>query len=88
MNFSSPRFVGPPGCLSGVSDAELAIHHNNWTTKHFAADVDRMNRLSKAVEDANRAGSVAVSFVDGLTDAELVTKAEVVEKQATRRWPL
>jgi hypothetical protein len=42
-----------------------------------------MSRLSKAVADANRAGSVALTFVDGLTDAELVAKAEHMEKQAT-----
>lgn len=51
--------------------------------RHFAADLNRLERLSRAVEDAKRAGSVAISFVDNLTDAGLVAKAEAMEKQAT-----
>ena len=74
--------LSAPAWLSGITDAELALHRNNWASKHFAADLDRMSRLSKAVEDANRAGSVAVSFVDCLTDAKLVENAEAMERQA------
>jgi hypothetical protein len=69
--------------LSGLTDNELALHRHSWASKNHAADLDRMSRLSKAVADANRAGSVALTFVDGLTDAELVAKAEHMEKQAT-----
>jgi hypothetical protein len=68
---------------SGMSDPEISIVRHNWASKHHAADLDRLERLSKAVEDANRAGSVAISFVDGLTNADLVAKAEAMEKQAT-----
>lgn len=75
--------LSAPAWLSGITDAELALHRNNWASKHFAGKLDRVSRLSKAVEDANRAGSLAVSFVDGLTDAKLVENAEVMEKQAT-----
>jgi len=38
---------------------------------------------TKAVEDAKRAGTAAIQFVDGLTNAELVSKAEATEKQAS-----
>jgi hypothetical protein len=69
--------------LSGLTENEQALHRNAWASKHHAADLDRLERLSKAVEDANRAGSVALAFVDGLTDADLVAKAEHMEKQAT-----
>jgi len=69
--------------LSGLTDAELALYRNNWASKHFAADLNRLERLSRAVEDAKRAGLVAISFVDNLTDAGLVAKAEAMEKQAT-----
>jgi hypothetical protein len=69
--------------LSGLSDSELALHRNSWASKHFAGDLDRLERLNKAVEDANRAGSVAISFVDGLTDADLVANAEQMERQAS-----
>jgi hypothetical protein len=69
--------------LSGLTDNELAMHRHSWASKNHAADLDRLERLSKAVNDANRAGSVALAFVDGLTDAELVSKAEHMEKQAT-----
>jgi hypothetical protein len=68
--------------LSGLTDNELALHRNAWASKHHAADLDRLERLSKAVEDANRAGSVAISFVDGLTNADLVAKAEAMEAKA------
>jgi hypothetical protein len=69
--------------LSGLTDNELALHRNAWASKHHAADLDRLERLSKAVEDANRAGSVAISFIDGLTNADLVAKAEAMEAKAT-----
>lgn len=68
--------------LSGLTDAELALHRHAWASKHFAGDLDRMERLSKAVADSNRAGSIAISFIDGLTNADLVAKAEAMEKQA------
>jgi hypothetical protein len=67
----------------GMSDPEISIVRHNWASKHHAADLDRLERLSKAVDDANRAGSVALAFVDGLTNADLVAKAEHMEKQAT-----
>jgi hypothetical protein len=67
----------------GMSDPEISIVRHNWASKHHAADLDRLERLSKAVDDANRAGSVAISFVDSLTNADLVSKAEQMEKQAT-----
>jgi replicative superfamily II helicase len=69
--------------LSGLTDNELAMHRHSWASKNHAPDLDRLERLSKAVDDANRAGSVALAFVDGLTDADLVSKAEQMEKQAT-----
>ncbi|MDR6302559.1 hypothetical protein GGQ85_000235 [Nitrobacter vulgaris] len=75
--------LSAPAWLSGLSDAELSLHRNAWTSKHFASELNRLERLSKAVEDANRAGSVAISFVDSLTDADLVEKAEAMERQAT-----
>ena len=67
----------------GRISSEIDVVRHNWASKHFAADLDRMERLSKAIEDTKRAGTVAISFVDGLTDADLVAKAEVMEKQAT-----
>jgi hypothetical protein len=69
--------------LSGFTDPEIELLRHTWATKHHAADLNRLERLSKAVEDANRAGSVALAFVDGLTNADLVAKAEHMEKQAT-----
>jgi hypothetical protein len=69
--------------LSGLTENELALHRNAWASKHHAADLDRLERLSKAVDDANRAGSVAISFIDSLTNADLVAKAAHMEKQAT-----
>jgi hypothetical protein len=74
--------LSAPAWLCGLSDAELALHRNAWASKHFAADLDRVERLSKAVNDANRAGSVAISFIDGLTRGDLVEKSEALEREA------
>jgi hypothetical protein len=68
--------------LSGLTDGELALHRNNWATKNFGADLDRKERLAKAIADANRAGTIAISFVEGLTQADLVEKSEALEREA------
>ena len=39
--------------------------------------------MQKALNDAERAGSLALSFVDQLTDAALIADAERMEKEAT-----
>lgn len=74
--------LNSPAWLLGISDSEQQLFRHAWANKHFGAEIERMTRLEKAVDDAKRAGSVAISFIDGLTDADLVAKAEKMEKQA------
>jgi hypothetical protein len=74
--------LSAPAWLSGLTDPELSLHRNNWASKHFSADLDRVGRLSRAVEDTRRAGSLAIQFISNLTDAALVDKAEAMERQA------
>jgi hypothetical protein len=69
--------------LSGLTDNEMSVHRHNWRQKHFSGDIDRRERLSKALDAAEKAGALAVAYVDHLTDADLVAKAESMEKQAT-----
>jgi hypothetical protein len=66
----------------GLSNSEIELLRHTWASKHHGADVDRLERLSKATEAASRAGSVFVSFIDKLTDASVVEKAEVLEREA------
>jgi hypothetical protein len=66
----------------GLSNSEIELLRHSWAGKHHGADVDRLERLSKATEAASRAGAVFISFIDKLTDANLVANAEAMEKQS------
>lgn len=68
--------------LSGMSDAEVGMVRHAWVQKHFAADVDRMQRLGRAIEDVDRIGTIVNGYVDKLTDLNLVAEAERAERAA------
>lgn len=70
------------GWLSGLADSEVELVRHNWGAKRYPGDVDRLDRLQKAVTDSMRAGQLAINFVDTLTDANLIASAEASEKQA------
>lgn len=69
--------------LSGLSDSEVLLCRHNWATKRYPADVERLDRLEKAMGDTHRAGQQAISFIDSLTDANLIAGAEASEKKAS-----
>ena len=66
----------------GMSDADLALLRQSWAVKNYASELSRMDRIAKAVEDAQRAGTVALEFVSQLTDAEMIEAAAASEKTA------
>jgi hypothetical protein len=67
---------------SNLTDSEIERVRYTYAAKHHASDVARKERLEKAIASATQAGSAAINFVDGLTNAELVAKGEVAEKEA------
>ena len=74
--------LAAPGWLSGLTDTDLAMVRHNWASRRYAPDLERLERLGKAIIDAQRAGQQAMGFVDSLTDAELISAAEASEKEA------
>jgi hypothetical protein len=62
--------------LSGLDPTEHAIHLHAWRTARHGPELERAERLSKAVVDAERGGRLAVEYVDQLTDAKLIAQAE------------
>lgn len=74
--------LNAPPWLSALGENEMTLVRHNWATRRFAADLDRAERLQKALIDAERAGSLSISFVDSLTNAQLIEQAESTEKKA------
>lgn len=71
----------PPWVLN-MSATDVGMIRRNWATKKHAAELDRLERLRKALSDTQRAGSLALSFVDGLTDSQMIEAATASEKAA------
>lgn len=65
-----------------ASESELERVRHNYASKHHAADLNRKERLEKAITSATQAGAAAINYIDGLTNAELVAKGEAAEKEA------
>jgi hypothetical protein len=65
-----------PSWLTGMTSADHDLICHAWARKHDAADLDRVDRLEKAMADARRAGMLSISFIDGLTDHKLGVLAE------------
>ena len=76
--------LSSPAWLSGLSETEIAVTRSNWAKKHHASDVDRLERLQKAIGDSQHAGERALHFVDALTDSELVKKADASAQRAAQ----
>lgn len=75
--------LSQPYWVSGLGSAsEIELVRGNWQTRRYGAELDRLQRLGKAIADAQRAGSLAIKFVDELTDAGMIADAEKSEKAA------
>jgi len=64
------------------SKTELDVISHVWRKKHFATEVDRAERLRKAVADTRRVWPLLLSFGDSLTDAKRAAAAESEKKVA------
>jgi hypothetical protein len=69
--------------LSGLSAGEYGLRLAEWKLRNHGEALERMGRLRKALTDVERAGPLLTSFVDGLTDAELVRAAEETSRAAS-----
>ena len=74
--------LSSPAWLTGLTDSDLSLTRHNWVKRHHAGDLDRLQRLQKAVVDSQRAGELDVHFVDMLTDPALVAKADASARKA------
>jgi hypothetical protein len=71
-----------PSLLTGLGDAEREARRAQWFEKKFPRELDRMGRLSRARDAADRASQSLINFVASLTDAEAVRLAEESEREA------
>ncbi len=67
---------------TGLTQTELDLCRHNWAARRYPADLDRLERIQKAVADSQRAGELTLHFVDGLTDPALIAEAEAKNKRA------
>lgn len=80
------EFVGAalhaPELLSGLGTAEREVFRDAWRRKKFLPEMQRVERLRKAVWGMETAARVTMSFIDSLTDARAVATAERLEGEA------
>lgn len=57
-------------------------YRNLWAQRRFPNELARLDRLQRALEDVDRASSLAVTYIDQLTNADLVAKAQKLKKEA------
>jgi hypothetical protein len=75
-------YLHGPAMLTGASEAEREMHRRAWQRAKFPAEIDRAERLKKAMAAMERGASLLLQFVAGLTDAEAIGKAEAAERRA------
>jgi hypothetical protein len=66
--------------LSGISGTAHDMLRHNWRQQRHGADVDRIARIGKAIEDFDRAGDLTVKFFTRLSNSEIIEKAEASER--------
>jgi hypothetical protein len=68
--------------LTGISDDERELRRHSWRSKRFAAELDRIERMKKALSDFGRIRMLTRKFISELIDADAILRAEVTEKAA------
>ncbi len=71
-----------PSMLSGLSAPEHASLRDRWRRARHGPELERIDRLRKALDDTTRGGSLLLSYVATLTDRALIEKAEASEAAA------
>lgn len=77
--------LNAPPMLSGVgSAAEHSVLREQWRRKRHGGDIDRMERIGRALEDMERAGALMVSLGTRLADSKIVAAAEQADQAMQR----
>ena len=66
--------------LSGISKARQEMLRGAWQKKRFAPEIERMERLKKALADTERAGTLTLAYTLSLSSEEIVRRAEASER--------
>lgn len=61
-----------PALLLGMTDAEFEVVRSNYRKRYHAKEMERAERLSKAVEATERAGTSFVKLIEKASDSEFV----------------
>ena len=71
---------GPP-MLSGLSGSEeFEMVRSSWQRSRHGDDIDRLSRLSRALVDSERAGTLVIGFMVGLYSSKAIEQAEATEQ--------
>jgi hypothetical protein len=71
-----------PSIASGVSRAESELLRAQWAQARYPGDVDRTERLDKALEDLLRGGRAMITLVASLSNGAQIAEAEASERAA------
>jgi hypothetical protein len=72
--------VSAPSLLTGLTDDEREMHRHAWRAKHYPQELDRLNRIRKAVRDSEIIAGLTRKYIDGLTGAPTVETSMASEK--------
>lgn len=61
--------------LTGAGKAERAALRAQWARAHFAADLERAQRIGGALQHLDRAGALLIGFISDLTDQTEIERA-------------
>jgi hypothetical protein len=71
-----------PSFVAGMSRSEQDMLRHHWVSKRYPTELKRIELIEKAITDAERAGSLTISFINSLTDPEIIEAAQKSEKAA------
>jgi hypothetical protein len=74
--------LSAPAMLSGLSPEEHEMRRHAWRTRRHTGEFERAGRLGAAMADVDRGAGALIAFVDGLTNADLIARAERTEREA------
>ncbi|WP_020187730.1 hypothetical protein [Methylopila sp. 73B] len=69
-----------PAMLTGMEPAELEVLRATWREARHGAEMERARRLSAAVADAERGGSLLMTYTAGLANDRIIAEAERAER--------
>ena len=77
--FLGAVLAGSP-MLSGISKARQQLLRSAWQKARFGPELERLTRLKAALDDTERAGTLALSYTISLSSEEIVARAEASER--------